>query len=268
MESCDFAVARIQAILERPARRGGCGCQTGRRAILYSLRPMSFPIPSILAASPPDEPVSEVVMRWLTQGGFFLWLILAVAGAGIFISFVRMVWMRRNCFMPRNLVRELENLENDPRALDRLRVLARETRHRSPLARITYVAFQGMADDLPDLEGAVEARARREVTAMHWGLAVLEVIVTISPLLGLLGTASGLVRVFTGLATETKDVALIALGVGQALVTTIAGLAVAVPAVLAHSVFLTSVERCAVEMEVLMHRLVGRLAQARDATRL
>ncbi len=217
-----------------------------------------------LAAADPGP--AAVLRRWLAEGGFFLWLILLAAGVGLFIAIVRAIWMKRSDFMPRALVRGLESLENDPRALERLRTLAREARDRSPLARITCVAFQGIAEDLPDLEGAVEARARREVTAMHWGLAVLEVVVTISPLLGLLGTAVGLVHVFTGLAGETKDVGMIALGVGQALTTTIAGLAVAVAAVVAHSFFLTMVERSAVEMEALMHRLVGRLAQANRAS--
>ncbi len=221
-------------------------------------------LPPFLAAADPGP--AAVLRRWLAEGGFFLWLILLAAGVGLFIAIVRAIWMKRSDFMPLALVRGLENLENDPRALEHLRTLARDARDRSPLARITCVAFQGIAEDLPNLEGAVEARARREVTTMHWGLAVLEVVVTISPLLGLLGTAVGLVHVFTGLAGETKDVGMIALGVGQALTTTIAGLAVAVAAVVAHSFFLTMVERAAVEMEVLMHRLVGRLAQATRAS--
>ena len=223
-----------------------------------------FRLLPFLAAADPGP--AAVLRRWLAEGGFFLWLILLAAGVGLFIAIVRAIWMKRSDFMPLALVRGLENLENDPRALEHLRTLARDARDRSPLARITCVAFQGIAEDLPNLEGAVEARARREVTAMHWGLAVLEVVVTISPLLGLLGTAVGLVHVFTGLAGETKDVGMIALGVGQALTTTIAGLAVAVAAVVAHSFFLTMVERSAVEMEALMHRLVGRLAQANRAS--
>jgi len=97
------------------------------------------------------------------------------------------------------------------------------------------------------------------VVAMQWGLSALEVIITISPLLGLLGTAAGLVQVFGGLSESDKDVGQIALGIGRALSTTIAGLAVAVPAVIAHSAFTRSVEVRASETEVALQSLVSLL---------
>ncbi len=199
---------------------------------------------------------------WLTEGGVFLWLILLCGGVSLFVIILRALWMRRAQILPSALLIELEKLEEDPGAIERVQVLVRGDSGRSPLGKVSKVALQGAASDLPDLEGAVEARARREVTTMHWGLSVLDVIITISPLLGLLGTAAGLVDVFGGIGDAQRDMKVIAMGVGKALSTTIAGLAVAVPSVIAHSVFTTTIERSAVEMEVLMHRLVSRLVQA------
>lgn len=198
---------------------------------------------------------------WLTEGGVFLWLILLCGGVSLFVILLRAFWMRRSQMLPAPLVRELEKLENDPGAIERVRVLMRGPAEKSTLGKVTRVALSGAAGNLPDLEGAVEARARREVTNLQWGLSVLEVVITIAPLLGLLGTAAGLVDVFGGIGEAERDMKVIALGVGKALSTTIAGLAVAVPSVIAHSVFTSGIERGAVEMEVLMHRLVGRLVQ-------
>lgn len=199
---------------------------------------------------------------WLAEGGVFLWLILVCGGVSLFVIILRALWMRRDQILPAALLAELEKLEEDPGAIERVQVLVRGDSGRSPLGKVSKVALHGAVSDLPDLEGAVEARARREVTAMHWGLSVLDVIITIAPLLGLLGTAAGLVDVFGGIGDAQRDMKVIAMGVGKALSTTIAGLAVAVPSVIAHSVFTTTIERSAVEMEVLMHRLVSRLVQA------
>ena len=203
---------------------------------------------------------------WLHEGGVFLWLILLCGGVGLFVSLVRGFWMRRAQLMPARLVHELEALENDSQAQSRLQQMVLSVPQSSPLGKVLVVAFQRAASDLPDLEGAVEARARREVSAMNWGLPVLEVVITIAPLLGLLGTAAGLVDVFGGIAGESKDVSRIAIGVGKALSTTIAGLAVAVPCVITHTMYTSAIERCAVDMEVMMHRLVSHLVTSPNRT--
>ena len=106
---------------------------------------------------------------------------------------------------------------------------------------------------------AVQSNAREEILRMQVGIAMLEVVITIAPLLGLLGTASGLVVVFGGLG-ETADHVAIARGIGRALNTTIVGLAIALPCVIAHSYFSRRIERLSARMEVLMGRLLVAVA--------
>jgi len=213
-----------------------------------------------LLATAPTGPVSALT-TWLGTGGVFLWLILLCAAIAMFVILVRLIWLRRPHFLPPPMLEEYNRLEIDAQALVRLSTLSSDPKMNSPLATVTKVALEGAASDIPDLEGAVEARARREVAAMHWGLPVLEVVVTVAPLLGLLGTAAGLVDVFGGLAEDQRDLTQIALGVGKALSTTIAGLAVAVPAVIALTLFQSNTERAGLDMEVLLHRLVSRIAR-------
>lgn len=87
-------------------------------------------------------------------------------------------------------------------------------------------------------------------------------MITIAPLLGLLGTVSGLVNVFSNLG-DSADHGAIAIGIAEALNTTIAGLAIAVPTVVAHSFFMKKIEKMGVRMEILLGGLLA--ARFREA---
>jgi biopolymer transport protein ExbB len=112
----------------------------------------------------------------------------------------------------------------------------------------------------PEISQVVEAAAREEVIKMHSGIGVLDVVITVAPLLGLLGTASGLVTIFAGLG-ETTDHLAIARGIAEALNTTIFGLAIAVPCVIAHSYFTRRIERLTARMESVMTGFVSACAK-------
>ena len=92
-----------------------------------------------------------------------------------------------------------------------------------------------------EITHAVESAAREETLHLHAGIAVLDTVITIAPLLGLLGTASGLVLIFQGLGDNSDHLA-IARGIAEALTTTIFGLAIAVPCVIAHGYFVRRIE--------------------------
>ena len=103
---------------------------------------------------------------------------------------------------------------------------------------------------------AVESSAREEILRLHAGIAVLDTVITIAPLLGLIGTASGLVRIFQGLGNNS-DHLLIAQGIAEALTTTIFGLAIAVPCVIAHGHFIRRIEILTARLEGLLSNLVS-----------
>ena len=86
-------------------------------------------------------------------------------------------------------------------------------------------------------------------------------VITIAPLLGLLGTASGLVSVFSGLDGKGTDHIVLAQGISEALYTTIGGLAVAVPAVIAQSHFTRKIETMAAELELTLSRFIASISK-------
>ncbi|HEV7866233.1 MAG TPA: MotA/TolQ/ExbB proton channel family protein, partial [Chthoniobacteraceae bacterium] len=130
----------------------------------------------------------------------------------------------------------------------------------SALARIAQVGLQHL--NWPKLENmeAVATRARHELVRLESGLFILEIIVGIAPLLGLLGAVSGLVTVFAafGSNASAQDPHGIAKGISEALSTTIVGLAIAIPSLIAYSYFSKKIEKMASDMETLIAELLAK----------
>jgi len=124
-----------------------------------------------------------------------------------------------------------------------------------PLGRLLLLAIEHRGWPKPDNESAVETAARHEVVKLERGLVVLEIIVGIAPLLGLVGTIFGMMSVFgdigqTGL-TNMNDASKLAQGISLILRTTLIGLLISIPSLVAWSYFSKKVEVLAVEMETI-----------------
>lgn len=107
----------------------------------------------------------------------------------------------------------------------------------------------------------LKAFTRLQVTRMERGLFILEIVVSAAPLLGLLGTVTGLVRVFSQISPETglPDPASFVEGVSMALTTTILGLSIAIPALAFNSYLNRRVDTYEAQLEVGVERLVAAL---------
>ncbi|MEM1441277.1 MAG: MotA/TolQ/ExbB proton channel family protein [Verrucomicrobiota bacterium] len=138
-------------------------------------------------------------------------------------------------------------------------LLAALKRSDSPVGRIGRVALSPDYEKREEASEAAEATAREQMVRLENGMGVLEVVITIAPLLGLLGTVSGLVSVFATLGAQAgdPDPTLIAAGISVALNTTIAGLVVAVITVILHSYFTRRLERVAARLEVITSHLLN-----------
>lgn len=191
------------------------------------------------------------VTEFFIKGGFFMLPLLACSVVALTVILLRAFALRRSAVLPDILLDKVESLpiENDYEAIESLKRLV----HGDPsaLARILDVGMRHLAWPKSENVEAVQTSARHEVVRLESGLVVLEVIVGIAPLLGLLGTVSGLVSVFATLGTAegAADPRAIATGIAEALNTTIAGLAIAVPSLIAYSYFAKKVETMAIEME-------------------
>lgn len=139
--------------------------------------------------------------------------------------------------------------------------------NRQPSARLVAEAIRGLrqasaqsAAGLDLLREELTRSASAQLEQLRSWLRALEVIATLSPLLGLLGTVLGMIEAFRQLASSGSQVdpSVLSGGIWQALLTTAAGLSVAIPVVLLHSWLERRVERCAHRMEDAVTRIFTR----------
>ncbi|MDP9291301.1 MAG: MotA/TolQ/ExbB proton channel family protein [Verrucomicrobiota bacterium] len=208
---------------------------------------------AVLAASPAS------VFHFFLQGGFFMLMLLICSVVSLAVILLRGIALRRKLVMPPVIEREIENLQPDHE--DGVVKLARLVRgDGSPLGRIAQVVLQHLQWPKSENVEAAQTRARHEMVRLESGLVVLEVIVGIAPLLGLLGAVSGLVTVFANLgeSATVSDPRGIAKGISEALSTTIVGLGIAIPSLIAYSYFSKKIETMAAEMESLIADLMAK----------
>ena len=192
------------------------------------------------------------IVEIFLQGGVFMLLLAGCSVVGVAVILVRMLGLRHDLAVPPALREEVERMGTEGDA--GVRVGALLAGDRSPLGRILRVASRHLNVSRSENQDAVQVAARGEVVRLEQGLFLLEILVGITPLLGLLGAVSGLVKVFGafGSAAGQSDPHVIASGIAEALSTTVVGLAIAIPCLIAYSCFSRKVETLATEMEAIV----------------
>lgn len=201
----------------------------------------------------------RAVYEFFAQGGFFMVLLLVCSIVSMAVIILRALALRRDIVMPPIIEREIDSLQ--PEDTDGVVKLSRMVRNdNSTLARIAQVGLLNL--NWPKMENleAVQTKARYEVLRLESGLFILEIIIGIAPLLGLLGAVAGLVQVFAAFGADAaaSNPHLMAKGISEALSTTIVGLAIAVPSLIAYSYFSKKVETMASDMESLISELLAK----------
>jgi biopolymer transport protein ExbB len=188
---------------------------------------------------------------FLLKGGLFMIPLCITSIVGVMAILYKFLSLTKSRVIPDHLADQVMNIEAII-SRDKLEpVLATFARGESTLARLCNVAVRHRGKPRQDIAHAVEAVAREEASHLHAGIGVLDIVITVAPLLGLLGTASGLVTIFGGLGSNT-DQTTIARGIAIALNTTIFGLTIAVPCVIAHGYFTRRIEVLSARLESLL----------------
>jgi biopolymer transport protein ExbB len=194
------------------------------------------------------------MVDFLKAGGPVMFILVLASIVGVAFIIERGLALRRAKVVPPYVETALENCKT-PADLPRLKQICEG--NPSPISRLTLSASEHLKEPKAETAELIETRARQEIVKLERGLVILEIVVGIGPLLGLVGTIHGLIRLFgelgqSGLTDNTR----LAAGIAIALNTTLMGLVVAIPALVAWSYYSKKVENYAIELEALLDKFL------------
>lgn len=198
----------------------------------------------------------QSVWNFFWEGGFFMLLLLASSLFAFTIIIWRGMVLRRELVIPAEVESAVATFTPTEANLNNL--LAVLQKRDSPFSRIVLQACRQFTWTKSENLTALQTVARKEIHQLETGLTLLEILTGLGPLLGLLGTVSGLVGVFASLGGDGANTAGVASGIAEALNTTIMGLAVAIPTLIAHSIYSKRIEWLAVDMEAAIESLLAK----------
>jgi len=195
------------------------------------------------------------IIDFFLRGGFFMGTLLLLSILSLTIIFQRAWALRLKQVIPSSLKLAVDQYQTGTPLQPLYEQLQSNT---APLSRILQTLIQH--SDWPRTEAldTVEVRARHEISRLESGLTFLEIATGIAPLLVLLGTLSGLVDIFANIG-DKGDPQMVAMGISQALNSTIVGLAVAVPSLIAFHYLSRRVEVIALEIEAVTAELITKI---------
>ncbi|MDZ4404151.1 MotA/TolQ/ExbB proton channel family protein [Prosthecobacter sp.] len=222
--------------------------------------------PHFFAAADKAASSSGIQLVWdfLATGGFVMALIVLCSIAAITASILTWLQLRERVIMPNAVISQLRSIPNYAVKGDIRPLQDFLERDGSMLSRLGSMAISGAFTSKQECHDACAIKGREEIHRLESGIPLLEVMVTVAPLLGLLGTTAGLVGMFSAFGTGgdgSPDTAVIAHEIGVALRCTIAGLFVAVPSVLMHTYFVRRVDALAVRVESIMQETIQHFYQ-------
>ena len=215
----------------------------------------------VFAQADGGAPVEERISLWSTiqAGGVIGFLIALMSMAGLSLVIEHLLTIREKKLVPPLLTHQLSR-ELEEGDLDAARLSAE--RDGSFLGQIVASGLgrRGSMFGFFDMQNAMQETSERQISKLYRKLEYLTFIAATAPMLGLLGTVTGMIKSFNKIAQTqgTASPADLADGISEALITTCMGLIVAIPAIFFVSMFRNRIDSCVAEAEMVVEKLMGR----------
>lgn len=208
--------------------------------------------------------VDNIVVQYFVKGGWIMWPILLTSIVAVTVIVERVIWWAREL-----RTQEADKLDQVYGALEGGDLKTAASYGRSSRDARLRVIWHGLSHHHASLEGALQVAAGIELKRAGRFLSVLDTIVTLAPLLGLLGTVTGLMKAFFKLGDAELSEQAITGGIAEALIATACGLTIAVISLIALNYFAAKIadfqfeiQTAATNAEVLVN---GHVAKEKEA---
>jgi len=205
------------------------------------------------------------VFEIINAGGWVMWPILVCSVLSMAIIVERFVTLRRGAVIPPTLVAQVWQLAKSKQIDDKRLELLRKN---SPMGRILAAGLINVRQDRETMKTSIEEVANQVVHELERYLNTLGTIAEITPLLGLLGTVTGIISMLAAVGEGgLGDPSVLSSGLAEALITTAAGLTVAIPTFVFYRYFRGLVDALVISMEQEALKLIDVLQNDRGAAR-
>ena len=182
------------------------------------------------------------------KGGWLMWVLLLLGGFTIFIFVERFLAIRKASMLDMHFMNRIRDYIYDGK-IDSAVNLCKKTD--TPIARMVEKGIERLGRPMNDVQTAIENVANLEVSKLENGLPFLATIAGGAPMIGFLGTVMGMVQTFMEMSAAggTVDMALLSGGMYIAMVTTVGGLVVGIPAYFGYNYLVARIEKVVFRME-------------------
>ena len=212
-----------------------------------AVKDSSSPVKNEAAEVTSSEGKAQFLYDWFVKGGIFMWPIFVCAALAMGLIIERFLFYRKSKLKPGEFIEQINSKLADG-TIDDVVSLCRENDF--VLARVLLKGLKLRKLGLDHVEKGIAAAGSIEIASLEKGLSVLSAIGNIAPMIGFLGTVSGMITAFQSIAAADQVSArLVAGGIYEALITTEAGLVVAIPVLAFYNFFVHRIETFVADIE-------------------
>ncbi len=182
----------------------------------------------------------------IIKGGIVIYPIILCSVIALAIFIERLWILRKKSVIPEGLVYSVEEKLKKKNIAGALEICEKSD---SSIAKIFLAGLKNSGKGMWLVKEAIEERGGRESIILERNVGILSTIANLSPLLGLLGTVSGMIKTFKVMAEGGGNPSMLAGGIAEALITTAAGLCVAIPVLVGYRILKDKAESLIFEME-------------------